>query len=83
MATDQERRDALTLLSQILAPCEGADEHSWRKCKRCAAIHGVEMRFSLSMRLLEIAAECVANDVTGSGKRGVRLAAPRAGSEKE
>lgn len=48
----QELADARKLLEQLLAPCEGADAHSWRKCKRCAAVHGIEMRFSLSMRLL-------------------------------
>lgn len=47
--------DALKLLRLLAMPCEGTNEHSWRKCKRCTAIHGLEMRFSLTMRLLNAA----------------------------
>ncbi len=50
----RELQDALTLLKQIAAPCDGApSDHGWRKCKRCIAIHGLTMRFGLSMRLLD------------------------------
>jgi hypothetical protein len=44
--------DSLRLLATLLEPCEGADEHSWRKCKRCTAMHGLEMRFPVTMRLM-------------------------------
>lgn len=49
----REQDDALRLLRTLVGPCQGADSHSWRKCKRCAAVHGVEMRFPLSIKALE------------------------------
>lgn len=51
----QTQDDALTLLQQLVAPCERTTDHAWRKCKRCAAVHGIDMRFPLSMRLLQAA----------------------------
>ena len=48
------------LLEQLLAPCENPNDHGWRKCKRCMAVHGIEMRFDLSMRLLREAADQLA-----------------------
>jgi len=59
------RADAVKLLDQLVAPCDGAPtEHGWRKCKRCTAVHGVEMRFGLSMRLLKAAADQLALPVS-------------------
>jgi hypothetical protein len=51
--TDPQTADALNLLATLLLPCEGADDHSWRKCKHCTAMHGLEMRFPVTMRLME------------------------------
>jgi chromosome segregation ATPase len=45
--------DGIRLLETILEPCEGIDEHSWRKCRRCTALHGIENRFPLSISALE------------------------------
>lgn len=56
-AATNQQADILKLLRTLVEPCEGADDHAWRKCRRCAAIHGVEMRFPLSMRLLQAAIE--------------------------
>ena len=50
--TQSEHADALKLLDALLAPCEGADAHSWLRCKRCTAMHGLEMRFPVTMRLM-------------------------------
>lgn len=55
--TRQSTADAIRLLKLLVEPCEGTDAHSWRKCRRCTAVHGVENRFSLSMRLLQTAVD--------------------------
>ena len=54
--------DALKLLQRVTAECDGAPtDHAWRTCKRCTAIHGIEMRFGLTMRLLNAAIEALAS----------------------
>lgn len=50
-----ELQDAINLLKQVVAPCNNANEHGWRKCKRCIAIHGIENRFDLSIKLIQVA----------------------------
>ena len=50
-----ELQDAINLLKQLVAPCDNKNEHSWRKCKRCLAIYGLEYRFDLSAKLIQIA----------------------------
>jgi hypothetical protein len=57
--TASELADAITLLQQLIEPCEGTTEYSWRKCRRCAAVHGIENRFGLSMRLLQTALDAL------------------------
>lgn len=44
--------DAQKLLDQLLSDCSSPDEHSWKTCDRCLAMHGLENRFKLTMRLL-------------------------------
>jgi hypothetical protein len=59
-AMTPELQDALTLLKQLAAPCDGAPtDHGWRKCKRCTAVHGVQMRFKVSMRLIQRAIDAL------------------------
>ncbi len=54
--------DALKLLQRVTAECDGAPtDHAWRTCKHCTAIHGIEMRFGLTMRLLNAAIEALAS----------------------
>ncbi len=65
-----ETADALTLLRQLVAPCEPisfdkdewrAGDHKWRDCRRCMALHALDLRFDLSMRLLNVAIKALAS----------------------
>lgn len=58
--------DGLRVLKTLLMPCEGADEHSWRKCRRCTAVHGLENRFTLSVNSLAAVVEALDAALAGS-----------------
>jgi hypothetical protein len=57
----RETLDALKLLRLLAAECESVNDHKWRKCKRCTTLRGLEMRFGLTMRLLNHAIEALAS----------------------
>lgn len=48
-----ELADAAKLLALILSDCEGTDAHSWRKCRRCLALHELENHQPLAVRLVQ------------------------------
>jgi hypothetical protein len=71
MVTTDLRADGLKLLRTLLEPCEGVDEHSWRKCRRCTAMHGLEYRFGVTMRALQaVVDDCTTHLTMGVCSRG-------------
>lgn len=55
------KKDAAKFLERLLSPCEGKpDGHGWQKCRRCAAIHLLENRDKLAVRLLTTAIQSLA-----------------------
>jgi hypothetical protein len=60
MSETQALSDTLKLLKTLVEPCSGgASDHSWRKCKRCIAVHLVDSRDPVAMRLLATAIRAV------------------------
>lgn len=56
MTLTPEQADAIIFLQRLIAPCDGnADAHSWRRCRRCAALHQLENRDETAIRLVTIA----------------------------
>lgn len=54
-----ERQDAAKLLRLLIGNCDGADEHSWRRCKRCVAFHLLQNGDPFSVELVEAAVTCL------------------------
>ena len=53
-----EEKDATKLLEQLISECEGPpNRHAWVKCKRCLAMHLLENKDPLAVRLLRAAIE--------------------------
>jgi hypothetical protein len=63
-----ELQDALTLLKTIAAPCDVVLDHKWRDCKRCMAVHGIERRFKVSMRLIQRLLSALASPEVGASE---------------
>ena len=58
--------DAAKFIELILGECDGrADAHSWRKCRRCLAIHLIECRDNTARRLLETAKDALRKSSEG------------------
>ena len=51
------RDDAKKFISLLVGDCDpGTDDHAWRKCRRCLAIHEVQTYGAPAMRMLNKAA---------------------------
>lgn len=65
--TLDERRDAIFLLRTIYGGHEqgvNALDHGWRKCRRCATIHRLDLHDQVLMKLLRLAAEELKKGIT-------------------
>jgi len=51
-AKAQEREDSAKFLELLLSDCEGGDSHAWRRCKKCQAIHMLEINDALAVKLI-------------------------------
>lgn len=50
---DLDRIDAIVLLKRLVGECDtGADDHAWRRCKRCLTLHEIQNHQEPAMRLL-------------------------------
>jgi hypothetical protein len=47
--------DAVKFLELLLSECNGADEHSWRRCRRCLAFSELEGHQPLARAFIQTA----------------------------
>jgi hypothetical protein len=53
--------DAAIFLTLLISQCaDGPNDHSWRTCRRCLAVHQLEMRDPFAVRLVQHAISRVA-----------------------
>lgn len=51
-----EQADAVKFIRRLIGECgDGTDDHAWRTCERCLAIHEVQTHGRMAIRLLKVA----------------------------